>query len=112
MHFFATPIAGLDDVSIFNSYKLNFDELKCKGYKSRLNVMDNQATKHIKLFLTKEECKLQLVEPHNHRVDATKRTIQTFKDVFIAALAMTDGDFPLQLWDKSTPQIINMLKML
>jgi hypothetical protein len=57
-----------------------------------LNVMDNQATKHIKQFLTKEERKLQLVEP-NHRVNAAKCAIQTFKDAFIAALATTDCNF-------------------
>jgi hypothetical protein len=51
------PIASLDAVSIFNAYKLNFNELTWKGYKPRLNVIDNQATKHIKKFLTKEECK-------------------------------------------------------
>jgi hypothetical protein len=51
----ATPINGLDDVCIFNAYKLNFDELKHKGYKPILNVMDNQATKYTKKFLTKEE---------------------------------------------------------
>jgi hypothetical protein len=66
----AMPITGLEDVCIFNAYKLNFDELKHKGYKRILNVMDNQATKYMKKFLTKEECKLQLVEPHNHRVNA------------------------------------------
>jgi hypothetical protein len=57
----AMPINGLDDVCIFNAYKLNFDELKSKGYKPILNVMDNQATKYIKKFLTKEGSKLQLV---------------------------------------------------
>jgi hypothetical protein len=41
----ATPITGLDNVCIFNAYKLNFDELKSKGYKPILNVMDYQATK-------------------------------------------------------------------
>jgi hypothetical protein len=60
-------------------------------------VMDNQATKYIKQFLTKKECKLQLVEPHNHRMNAAEQAIQTFKDTFIAALATTDVDFPLQL---------------
>jgi hypothetical protein len=76
----ATPIAGLDDKSIFNAYKRNFDELAAKGFKPKLNVMDNQATKQIKIFLTEEDCKLQLVEPHNHRVNAAERAIQTFKD--------------------------------
>jgi hypothetical protein len=55
-----------------------------------MNVMDNQATKHIKKILTDKQCKLQLVEPHNHQMNAAKRAIQTFKDAFIAALATTD----------------------
>ncbi len=49
----ATPIAGLDDVSIFNAYKKYFKELTTKGFKPKLNVMDNQATKHIKNFSPK-----------------------------------------------------------
>jgi len=74
--------------------------------------MDNQATKHMKQFLTENECKLQLVEPHNHRVNAAERAIQTFKDAFIAALATTDSDFPLQLWDKITPQVQDTLNLM
>ncbi len=108
----ATPIAGLDDCIIFNTYKANFNKLAQKGFKPKLNVMDNQVTKHIKTFLMEEECKLQLVEPHNHRVNAAERAIQTFKDACILALATTDCDFPLQLWDKLTPQVINTLNMM
>jgi hypothetical protein len=52
--------------------------------------MDNQVTKHIKKILTKEESLLQLVKLHNHRVNAAEWAIQTFKDMFIAALATTD----------------------
>jgi hypothetical protein len=74
-----------------------------KGFKPKLNVMDNQATKHIKKILNENKCKLQLVEPHNHRVNVAERAIQTFKDAFIAALATTDSNFPLQLWDWLTP---------
>ena len=74
--------------------------------------MDNQATKHIKQYLSENKCKLQLVEPHNHRVNAAERAIQTFKDVFIAALATTDVDFPLQLWDKLTPQVQTCLNLI
>jgi hypothetical protein len=71
--------------------------------------MDNQATKYIKQFLDKNECKLQLVEPHNHRVNAAERAIQMFKDAFIAALTMTNSNFPIQLWDWLTPQVQNTL---
>ena len=91
---------------------MNFDELASKGFKPKLNVMDNQATKYIKQFLTEEDCELQLVEPHNHRVNAAERAIQTFKDAFISALATTDQDFPLQLWDRLTPQVITTLNLM
>ncbi len=83
-----------------------------KGFKPKLNIMDNQATKHIKKFLTKHNCKLQVVEPHNHRVNAAKCAIQTFKGAFIAALATTDCDFSLQLWDRLTPQVQDTLNLL
>ena len=49
----STPIAGLDDVTIFTAYKKNFKELTAKGFKPKLNIMDNQATKHIKNFSPK-----------------------------------------------------------
>ena len=52
----ATPIAGLVSVSIFQAYKQQFEMLKLKGFKSKLNIMDNQAAKHIKNLLTENEC--------------------------------------------------------
>ena len=45
------------------------------------------------------------MEPHIHCVNAAEQAIQTFKDAFIAALATTDRDFPLQLWDRLAPQV-------
>ena len=108
----ASPILGLEDVSIFKAYKLFFEELTRKGFKPKLKIMDNQATKHIKKFLTENDCKLKIVEPHNHCMNAAERAIQTFKAAFIAALATTDSDFPLQLWDRLTPQVKDTLNLL
>jgi len=107
-------IANVDDRSIFATYKEIFEtlEVEAKGYKPKINVMDNQATKYIKKFLINKECSLQLVEPHNHRVNALERAIQTFKDTFIAALATTDRDFPLQLWDRLAPQVQDTLNLI
>ena len=45
--FLAMPIAGLNNKSIYNAYVARFKELKEKGFKPQLNVLDNQATKHI-----------------------------------------------------------------
>ncbi len=76
--------------------------------------MDNRASQTIKKFLTKTQCKLMLVEPHNHCVNAAERAIQTFKDHFFSALTTTDSNFPLQLWDRLAPQVntLNMLRPL
>ncbi len=109
---FATLIANLDDKSIFEAHKAHFEMLEAKGYKPRVNVMDNQATKYIKQFLTKKECKLQLVKPHNNCMNAAKRAIQMFKDAFIATLATTDTNFPLQVWDRLAPQVQDTLNLL
>ena len=59
-----------------------------------------------------KKCDIMLVEPHNHRVNAAERAIQTFKAHFISALATTDSDFPLQLWDRLTPQVENTLNLM
>jgi hypothetical protein len=52
------------------------------------------------------------VEPHNHRVNAAEREIQTFKNRFIGALGTTDSEFPVQLWDKLAPQVQDSINLL
>jgi hypothetical protein len=39
-----TPTTGLDDKTIFDMYKKYFDKLTNKGFKPKLNIIDNQAT--------------------------------------------------------------------
>jgi hypothetical protein len=107
-----TPIAGLDSEQILEAYTKNFEYLVSKGFKPKVNVMDNQATKAIKAYLTPQQVTLQLVEPHNHRVNAAKQAIQTFKNQFIGALGTTDSEFPIQLWDKLAPQVQDCINLL
>jgi hypothetical protein len=52
------------------------------------------------------------VEPHNHRVNAAERAIQTVKDAFIATPVTTDCGFLLQLWDKLALQVQDTLNLL
>ena len=47
-----TPIAGLDSEQILEAYTKNFEYLVSKEFKPKVNVMDNQATKAIKTYLT------------------------------------------------------------
>jgi hypothetical protein len=55
---FAMPIPGLDLQSVLDAYKKNFEFLVSKGYTPKINVMDNQAIKEIKLYLTPQQCRL------------------------------------------------------
>jgi hypothetical protein len=108
----ATLIPGLDPTSILDAYKKNFEYLKEKGHKPKLNVMNNQATKVIKAYLTPQQVSLQLVKPHNHCVNAVERAIQTFNNRFIGTLGTTNADFPIQLWDKLAPQVQDSINLL
>ena len=74
-----TPVAGLDLECILEAYKKSFEYLVSKGTKPKVNIMDNQATTGIKAYFTPQPVTLQLVEPHNQRV-------QTFKNRFNGAL--------------------------
>jgi hypothetical protein len=109
---FATPIPGQDSKNILDAYTKNFKYLVSKGYTPRINIMDNQATKALKSYLTPPQFRLQLVKPGNHRVNAAKRTIQRFKNRFIGALGPTDVDFPIQLWGKLAPQVQDSINLL
>jgi hypothetical protein len=108
----ALPIANFADNTILATYQQQFKLLESKGHKIKVNVMDNQASKVIKKYLTTQQCNNLLVESNNHRVNAAKRAIQTFKAHFISALATTDSNLPLQLWDWLTPQVEATLNML
>ncbi len=99
----AVPMANFTNDAILKAFCQQFKLLESKGHKIQLNVMDNQACTVVKNYLTTKECKNMFVEPNNHRVNAAKRDIQTFKVHFISALATTDSNFLLQLWNQLTP---------
>jgi polyhydroxyalkanoate synthesis regulator phasin len=111
-YIFAIPMRNVKDESILKAFDNVFQELKEKGFKPEFNVMDNQATRPIKEYLKKENAKWQFVEPHNHRINAAERAIQTFKNHFISGLCSTDRDWPLQLWDQLTPKALITLNLL
>ena len=60
----------------------------------------------------KEQSKLQLVPPDNHRSNIAERAIQTFKNHFIAILAGVDPKFPMHLWCRLVPQAVLTLNLV
>ena len=96
-------------IAAFNSILL---ELEAKDSKPQLNVMDNECSKAVEAYITKNKLDIQLVPPRNHRVNAAERAIATFKEHFIASLATMDFDCPLQLWDEFLDQVSMTLNLL
>jgi hypothetical protein len=54
----------------------------------------------VEAHIKSKKMDIHLVPPHNHCVNAAKRAITTFKEHFIAGLAMVNRNCPLQLPDK------------
>ena len=100
------------DASMVTAFTEVITILKAGGYQPALNVMDNECSATVKKYIKSENINIQLIPPHNHRVNAAERAIATFKEHFIAALATMDTHCPLQLWDEFLPQVKLTLNML
>jgi hypothetical protein len=87
-------------------------ELTAKGFKPKLQTLDNETAAALKHFFTTNDVEFQLVPPHYHRRNAAKRAIQTFKEHFVAGLSSVDPTFPLHLWDRLLPQAEITLNLL
>jgi hypothetical protein len=79
-------------------------ELTVKGFKPKLQTLDNEASAALKNFFTANDVEYQLVSPHCHHRNAAERAIRTFKEHFVAGLSSVDPTFPLHLWDRLLPQ--------
>jgi len=85
------------DASMVTAFREVITTLKTGGYHPALNVMDNECLAAVEKYIRSEQINIQLIPPHNHRVNAAERAIATFEEHFIAALATVDMHCPLQL---------------
>ncbi|KAL7465746.1 hypothetical protein ACHAXS_006063 [Conticribra weissflogii] len=111
--------AAIADVITGTIYSNNIGQFPIRSLEGALYFFllikcnfDNIVSKPVQKFLESKNINIQIVEPHNHRVNAAKRTIQTFKDHFIAGLCTTDKQFPIQPWDQLLEQGQDTLNML
>jgi hypothetical protein len=81
------------DASRVTAFTEVITTLKTGGYNPVLNVMDNECSAPVKKYVRSEQINIQLVPPHNHRVNAAEQAIATFKEHFIA-LSNYDMNFP------------------
>jgi hypothetical protein len=108
----AEPMKARSDNEALRAYEALYNTITARGCKPSLNILDNEASRTIKRAITKSGATYQLVEPHNHRVNAAKQAIQTFKNHFITGLCPTDPSFPVYLWDELVPQALLTLNLL
>jgi hypothetical protein len=87
-------------------------ELTIRGFKPKLQTLDNEASTALKSFFTDNDVEYQLVPPHCHRRNAAELAIRTFKEHFLSGLASVDTAFPLHLWDRLLPQAEMTLNLL
>jgi hypothetical protein len=87
-------------------------ELTVKGFKPKLQTLDNEASAALKNFFTANDVEYQLVPPHCHHHNAVERAIRTFKEHFVARLLSVDPNFPLHLWNRLLPQAEITLNLL
>jgi hypothetical protein len=108
----ATPVKDVKAETTIATFESHIQYPTKRGFKPTLNIIDNVATKTIQTYLEANGINIQLVEPHNHRVNAAERAIHTFKNQMIAGLSTCDDQFPSLLWDRIVPQAQESLNML
>ena len=93
----AEPVANTKDKTLVATFKDKGEYLAKRSFKPAFNILDNVASKEVRAYLKSEDIKIQLVKPHNHRVNAAEKAVQTFKNLFLLGLGTVDQDFPLLL---------------
>jgi hypothetical protein len=106
------PVKTRSDNETLQAYDNLYKHLTDRGFKPQLNILDNEASTALKRAILKRDATIHLVEPNNHRVNAAKRAIRTYKNHFIAGLCSTDPNFPIYLWDELIPQAVLTLNLL
>ena len=74
--------------------------------------MDNEASITVMSCLEQNKVDAHKVAPHNNRANTVERMIETAKHQFIAGMAGTDENYPIQEWDRRVEQSQRTLNML
>jgi hypothetical protein len=94
------------------AYDSIHQELTVKGFKPKLQTLDNETSTALKNFFTANDISYQLVPPHCNRRNAAERAIRTFKEHSVAGISSVEPSFPMHLWDRLLPQAEITLNLL
>jgi hypothetical protein len=88
-----------NDAAMITAFTKILAKLASRGYKPTLNVTDNECSKTVEVYIKSDKMDIHLVPPYSHQVNVAERAIATFKEHFIAGLAIVNKNYPPQLWD-------------
>jgi hypothetical protein len=98
------PMKSRSALEWVKAYDSIHQELTVKGFKPKLQTLNNEASTALKNLFTVNDIAYQLVPPHCHRRNSAERAIRTFKENFVAGLSSADPSLPMHLWDRLLPQ--------
>jgi hypothetical protein len=81
------PMKSRSASELVKVYDSVHQELTVKGFKPKLQTLDNEASAALKNFFTVNDITYQLVPPHCHRRNAAELSIRTFKGNFVAGIS-------------------------
>jgi hypothetical protein len=90
----AVAIMNRKKESLIKGYNDMYEDLQKTGINPVLHQLDNETSKDLTKEIEKEGLKHQIASPRDHRLNRAERTIQTFRNHFIAILYGTDSGFP------------------
>ena len=106
------PMKSRKDEDMVRTFQMVYDELEAKGHRPALHVLDNECSRAVKNYITSQQTNIQLVEPHNHRVNAAEPAVKCVKYHTIASFATLDPDCPIQLWCRFMDQVEITMNLL
>ena len=100
----AVAIPNRQAASIRNAWETVHKKLIQQGHAPNLHILDNKCSQELKDYFAKYKIAFQRVPPKEHRANAAKRAIRTFKNHLISTLCSVDSNFPMTEWDRLLPQ--------
>ena len=94
------PMKSRSKEEMVRAYQDHHAYLVKRGLRPKLQRLDNKASSLLQDFMAEEDIDHQFTLAASHQRNAAERAIRTWKNHFIAILAGTDPNFPLQLWAK------------
>ena len=94
------PVKSKNNIEMSRVFKTVYEKLEKRGIKPKFHIMDNEESSTVISWLEQNKIDAQKVSPHNHRANTAERMIETVKNQFIARMAGTEKNHPIQQWDR------------